>query len=392
MDNPFLLLKIECPICRTINEFEMVRVGAYTEDGRDSDFSPMGITWRTPRYQAFNPLVFFTATCSNCFYTRELTSKYKDWKSDNTFRTYRLKQVKDKHLEQLSSAESIIKQFGEAIDIHRYPNESAVLKLHLAIYDELLAEHANELDLGRFYLRIGWVYRDLQKGDNPQHLHVSGLMHELDNEYGQLNQVVDSVETELKTFEQQVRSHIETDQIAADLKSEMLAFQDRYRESLDGLSGCIEETRGKLSSLGSLIEEYKQATLGSGDGDSGTGFGSHESFGKFLGDLRKAWPEIVTNEHEALQKAAFHYKKAFSAGRDIAPGPQQIQASYMIAELSRRIGDYDEAKRFFASTIKTGQDFIYQNRSDQSRTALARKILELAVEQGRVNLAAATKS
>ena len=45
-----------------------------------------------------------------------------------------------------------------------------------------------------------------------------------------------------------------------------------------------------------------------------------------------------------------YYKKAFADGRNISPGNQQIQASYLIAELSRRIGDYDEAKQYFTST------------------------------------------
>ena len=108
-DSPFLLFKVECPICKTLNEFEMVRVGAYTEEGRDTDFCPLNVNWRFPKYQAYNPLVFFTATCSNCYYTRELTNSFKDWKNDNTFRTYRLKAVKDKHLEQLSTAGSVIK-------------------------------------------------------------------------------------------------------------------------------------------------------------------------------------------------------------------------------------------------------------------------------------------
>ena len=36
-DSPFLLVKIECPVCKTLNEFESVKVGAYIEGGRDSD-------------------------------------------------------------------------------------------------------------------------------------------------------------------------------------------------------------------------------------------------------------------------------------------------------------------------------------------------------------------
>ena len=64
-DSPFFLTKVECPICRTINEFETVRLGAYVEGGRDTDFCPTEITWSQPKYQAYNPLLFFIACCSN---------------------------------------------------------------------------------------------------------------------------------------------------------------------------------------------------------------------------------------------------------------------------------------------------------------------------------------
>jgi uncharacterized protein (DUF2225 family) len=131
-ESPFLIFKVECPVCKTINEFEQIKVGAYVEGGRDTDFCPQDVQWRFPKFQAYNPLVFFTAMCSNCFFTREFTTKYREWKSDTAFRTYQLKTLKARHLEQLSVADSIIRKLGEAIDISRYPNESAILKMHLA--------------------------------------------------------------------------------------------------------------------------------------------------------------------------------------------------------------------------------------------------------------------
>jgi len=54
-----------------------------------------------------------------------------------------------------------------------------------------------------------------------------------------------------------------------------------------------------------------------------------------------------------------------------------------------RLAPLHELDASFNSTIKHGQEYIYQNRKDSSRTALARKILELAIEQGRVRPALA---
>ena len=61
-----------------------------------------------------------------------------------------------------------------------------------------------------------------------------------------------------------------------------------------------------------------------------------------------------------------------------------MQALYLIAELSRRTCQFDQAKEYFASTIKHGQEFIYRHKEDKSQTALARKILELAIEQNKI--------
>ena len=391
-DSPFLLFKVECPICKTINEFEQIKVGAYTEEGRDTDFCPQGITWRNPKYQASNPLLYFTATCSNCYYTQEFTNNFREWKNDNAFRTYRLKTLKTKHLEQLSTADSHVKGLGDAIDIQRYPNESAIIKLHLAIYDAQLVEHPSNLDLARFYLRIGWVFRDLDTGEDPKQVVLRGLLREIDDKYSALQGSIEGAQANMENLRSSVAAHFDTDQVRADVQSVMFSFRDRYDSELSGLGQKFQTVEEALGSLRALTNEYRTAILGGGAESGEAAFGTYASFMDFLRQLQTRWDGVVTSEREALEKAIKYYKAAYAGGRDISPGAQQIQASYLIAELSRRIGDYDGAKQFFTSTIKSGQEFIYQNRRDRSRTALARKILELAIEQGRANLTASKPS
>jgi uncharacterized protein (DUF2225 family) len=387
-ESPFLMSKVECPICKTINEFEQIKVGAYSEESRDSDFCPRDIRWRYPKYQMFNPLTFFTATCSNCFYTREFNNKYREWKNDNAYRTYRLKAVKPKHLEQLSMADSAVKRLGEAIDIQKYPNESAIIKLHLATLDEQLADHVNALDLGRFYLRIAWVFRYMDTSDDPNKLLLTSLLRELDTRYHALGDAVAAAQESFEAFRSSVGAQFESNQLSADVQSLMYAYRDRFNEQSSGMETDLDTTHNRLQQLTGLIHEYRLAVLGSDTGEGAKAFKSYTSFSDFLRTLT-GWNGIVANEREALEKAVQYYREAYANGRDIAPGTQQIQASYLIAELSRRIGEYDQARQFFTTTIKSGQEFIYENRRDQSRTALARKILELAIEQGRVNMAAA---
>lgn len=385
-ESPFFLSKVECPICKTINEFETIKVGSYYENGRDTDFCPLEIKWRYPRYQSYNPLTFFTATCTSCYYTREFNNSFKEWKNDNNFRTYRLKTVKEKHLDQLATADSVIRNFGEAIDTIRHPSESAIVKLHLAIFDELLSDRYSNLDLGRFYLRIGWVYRDLEEGENPNILFLKGLLLEIDNQFSVFRKVINDGRKELEVFSRHVHSHFETDELSASVKSQIYPYRDKFSAEIASLEQLLDNTQRKLDDFGALIGEYKGVALGGDPSGTKTAFGQFHSFTEFMLALKENWSNAVTNEREALEKAIFYYKAAFAGGSDISPGNQQIQASYLIAELSRRIGEYDDARQYFNSTIKHGQEFIYQNRHDNSRTALARKILELAIEQGKVNM------
>lgn len=387
-DSPFFLTKVECPICKTINEYETVRIGAYIENGRDSDFCPRDITWRSPKYQAYNPLVFFIATCSNCFYSRELSGSFKDWKNDHNFRTYRLKTIKEKHLDQLATADSFVKRVGEAIDTARYPNESAILKLHLAIFDEQLCEHHSQLDIGRFFLRIGWVFRDLEKGENPQVSFLKGLMLEIDTKYRMMKNALQTFQDQVDTFSRCVNSLFDTDDVAAELKSRMYPYRDKFGAAITSLRESFGQDEERLGDINRLLGECRSVTLGSNGSGQGTAFWQYPSFAEFLFEVKKSWNAVVTNESEALKKAVHYYKEAFTEGRDISPGNQQIQAAYLIAELSRRIGNHDEAKQYFNSTIRHGQEFIHKNRHDPTQTALARKILELAIEQGKSNMAA----
>ena len=282
----------------------------------------------------------------------------------------------------------MIKRTGKAIDIVRYPNESAILKLHLAVMDELLSEHPSKLDLGRFYLRIAWIFRSLQQGGNANNQFLIGLMQELDGKYVTLERSFEEVTSELTRFNDHLMSHFENNDVATDVKARMLPFKEQFEQLLQEFNTRQADGQQRMQDIHGLIGDYKAAALGTDGADGTATFGSYPSFVDFLLQLKKDDPRIMINEREAMEKAIQYYIEALQDGRTIAPGNQQLQATYLIAELSRRIGDFDGAKQYFNSTIKYGQEFIYQNRQDQSRTALARKILELAIEQGKANLAA----
>ncbi|MEE9442124.1 MAG: DUF2225 domain-containing protein [candidate division Zixibacteria bacterium] len=387
MDSPLFLTKIECPVCGTINEFETIRVGAYTEGERQTDFCPTIIKWRNPRYQKYHPLLFFTVTCSKCFYTREFNNAYKEWSKDNNFRIYRQKVIKEHHMEELSSGDSFVNVIGQSIDHEKYPDESAILKMSLAAYDELLYDHPAHLDLGRFYLRIAWMFRFMNAGNAtvdkaPRPMHIDDIeraINDLNNWMTGLSRNTEYLINAVDAYCVQV----------AGSNSEIESEKENYTQLIESLKDLGSNGTAILNDLKVQLKVSKASAgvvAGSGSGEA---FYNCGSFSEFLSGLRRYWDGIACSEMEAIRIAVKYYIAAFESGKQIAKGNPTLQAAYLIAELSRQIGDHDTARQYFNNTIKTGQEFINEIRGDRIRTALARKILEMAMKQGKKNLAEA---
>jgi hypothetical protein len=387
LESPLFLTKVECPICGTLNEFETIRVGAYTEGERQTDFCPSYVKWRNPKYQKYHPLLFFTATCTNCFYTREFNARFKDWVKDNNFRTYRLKAIKENHLSSLADADSFLKLTGGLLDKDKYPDETAILKLLLAIFCELLYEHPSNLDLGRFYLRIAWLFRWGNNTDerpagvasSSPYEDLEKSMNDLDNWAAGLGRNIDYFSTAISEFSPRAEDSIPEERLP----------RNAFASIVTRLQTVDTDFKQVVSEMESALNEVKSASGGSDSSESEEVFYSHGSFEEFLNKLARMWDGVPRNEFEAMRYAARYYIEAFEAGKEISVGNQSIQAAYLIAELSRQIRDHDTARQYFNTTIKMGQDFINQIRGDRTRTALARKILELALAQGKKNLAEA---
>lgn len=389
LESPVFLTKVECPICGTVNEYETIRVGAYTEGERGTDFCPTFIKWRNPKYQKYHPLLFFTATCTNCFYTREFNSKFKEWAKDNNFRAYRQKSVREKHLECLSANDSLVKQIGGVLDKDRYPDETAILKLLLAIHDEQLNEHPSNLDLGRFYLRIAWIYRYCGEvtAETPGKAAPTDHLNDIDQGIIDLRAWVAGLGRNIGYLREAVAAHFDR----PDAFGTVSPDRAQYEESLSQLDAMAGEGQSTVAQLEAALA---QSRASSGDGALGGSFShkafhTHASFDDFVSRLLRLWDGVPRNEMDAMRLAVRYYISAFENGKEIEHGNPSVQAAYLIAELSRKFGDHDTARRYFNTTIKTGQEFINEIRGDRTRTALARKLLELAMAQGKRNLAEA---
>jgi len=156
----FNINRIECPVCGTQNEFKGVKPKAYVETGRDTDFCPLGRDWRDSRHQVRNPLLYFMATCKRCFFTHELNKEFIEWNNCLEFNSPAFLVLKRKHLTELNQRKGAIKKMGKALRPSKNPFSSAVIKFLLGIYDENLKPDPSTYNLGRYYLRIAWLFRE----------------------------------------------------------------------------------------------------------------------------------------------------------------------------------------------------------------------------------------
>lgn len=396
LDSPFFLTKVECPVCSQINEFENIKAGSYTETGRDTDFCPKGIIWTNPEYQNINPLLYFMATCPHCFYTHEFNESFKEWKKDRFFADNRLSLIRERHKQELRQKESIINKLGEALDPDGHPFESAVIKLLLGIYDEEMTEKPNALDLGRYYLRIVWLYRKEQEEKETVNKVDKLNLRRLEKTLKLLRSHFQNNEEEIYDLEASVSACFRTQMEIGGMKRKNEQLKIKYLNGLSRIQGDLSSLQESLDELLNICAQNQSFSFDSGSeaigitprflkglipGDQE----SHLIFIDFLASLKEIWPEIPLNECEAMKLALKYYKQSYQGTQEVTLKNQKIQSAYLIAELSRRVGDYREAESYFKEAKRAGQDFIQSNQDDSNKIALAQKIVELATTQGKLN-------
>ena len=374
IQTPIFKTTIECPICKTVNEFDNLKVGAYTETGRDSDFCPTGRVWANLDFQKYNPLIFNFATCHNCFYSRELNASYKEWYNDINFKQYKLPNIKAKHLQELAKPNGAVRILGSVIDHENYHFESSIIKILLSIYDEQLCDKPSNLDIARYFVRIAWLFREHDGGSAllPAELFVN----EIRNEINWLKEQTGPMVNRISRLEKLVNPQ----SAVIDLLS--TESMDKLRHTIAEMNKTankyVEETIKLQKTINDIHDNNGDRIITKNEDVS---FGQYVNFREFLKTTRQAWGEIPFNEIDAMNKAIDYYLKAYQNSREIKRGLQQVHATYLIAELSRRTGRMDLANEYFKLAMRDARSLLQEQAADKSAVASIRKIIEMVTEQ-----------
>jgi uncharacterized protein (DUF2225 family) len=380
---PFSLVELECPICGKVNQFENVKVGAYQETEIDTDFKPKKRVWVNPEYQLVNPLLYFMATCSNCFYTHEFDLNFKKWGKEENFKTPQFDRLKEQHLRELNREKSWLKKLGTNLDQENRPFETAVLKFLLGIFDEKLLANPSGLNLGRYFLRIAWLFREAQESHYHLKMVEKTEFRNWQEKLWKFKEKLDALNQDIEELEKYLgEDFIESNspQENEEMEKERL-YESALKEMKKNLSFCALSW-GKMwedSQNFEKLASHMNVPLFCANQE----FSGYSTFENFLNELKKDFEEVPRNENEALQSALKYYKGSFEKSKKFSSENQKIQSAYLLGELSERTGELIQAQEYFTQARDFAKRFIEQNQSDYSKTALAQKILKLAERENK---------
>jgi uncharacterized protein (DUF2225 family) len=367
----FNVYRVECPVCRTANTFKGIKPKAYLETSRDTDFGPAVRDCQDPRHQVKNPLLYFMGTCKKCYFTHELNKEFIEWENGLEFRSRAFETSRTRHLQELKKKNGFIMSMGKNLRPSKDPFASSVIKFLLGIYDESLKPDPSSYNLGRYYLRVAWIFREERQKEKSAWIKENLTIQSL----GEALESIQSQHADYLQKVQKLKGLVEFE-FASEAGSKNEDIRNRCNLLVDQIIRKLNSVKNATDELQSLHRENQHKPLA----QSGNNLLGLE---EFLFGLKMDWPWVPTNEKEALELSLENYKKSLTQG---LKGNQMIQIPYLIGELSRRIGDLDTAKEYFDLTIDVGKGFMEENREDELKTALVQKILEMAHQQKEVML------
>jgi len=377
--SPFRMIRLECPVCTTINDFEQIRPGAFTEGDRDTDFCPRNHQWTNPKYQAIHPLLYFTATCSSCHYTRELNRTFPGWKNDAEFCAVRQPRLRQQHLQALADPDGLLRRLGGNLWPQQYPMATAINKLLIAIFDELLSDRPSATDLGRWFLRVAWLFREgypaSEGSATPRTQLRRRLFASLDRLKSSLQQVTAQL-AEVIDFAQSHPESLASDQHDLRTPAQCRGEFARWMEVQSSLGADINGIITILTDEGRML-------FGAGGDRSAPAerYGDYPSYGAFLNSLQQIVAWAPASEPDALAQAYDYHCRALETASVSDTDTSRLQLIYMAGEIARRLGRTPEAERHLTQATLIGRACVENGGDDRCQTALARHIVGLATQQ-----------
>ncbi|MCI0530635.1 MAG: DUF2225 domain-containing protein [candidate division Zixibacteria bacterium] len=375
--SPIETILVDCPSCNASFLGKKINPEAYRVLETDTDFFPQKSSWLSAGQNQYNPLHYLMQTCPACFFTLEINHLPVRNPLADEGDTHPHKNQIERHKAEFTKPGSVVDKLAHNFRISADPFTQAIFKYLLGIYDEKLKDQYSNYCLGRYYLRLGWLFRDK---DDVRYNSSYFPWADLESRLSQLSNKHKNYLSQISQLKELLEKHF----LSVDVQpgSEDKGAPENYREVFEMLDRELDPAEKELKQLWELLNGKLVST---------TPFGREHFTQKMdlasrLVDLKTVWVGTPLNETEALKFALSYYEDFFKGiPVDHIQGPR-IQTAYLIGELYRRVGEYPQSQKYFTLAIGLAQRKIEQEK-ESYRSAFAQKIMELAHQQKTLSIA-----
>ena len=151
-----------CPICETENTYNRLKRDMVRPVVTEGDGHPLENKWGIPGFEHVNPLEYFWGFCNKCFYAGELENP-EFRQAERNLISYRA-QLRSDAIQILKSSASTPGSLTHSLSLRiedEDPVVSLISKFYLGMFSHLQLQKYVPGNIARYYLRIGWIFRDI---------------------------------------------------------------------------------------------------------------------------------------------------------------------------------------------------------------------------------------
>ncbi len=155
---------IQCPLCDTTKEFYRLKRDVVRPQKSEGDGHPTEFKWGKAGFDSVDPKQFFFGVCPKCRFTGELDDAdfRQASKNPDAFRSDFAADALRQHLTWSATGKGITHSLGLLTE-DTDPLVKVMAQFFLGIYSQCLRQRIIHGNVARYYLRIAWLFRDLER-------------------------------------------------------------------------------------------------------------------------------------------------------------------------------------------------------------------------------------
>lgn len=352
----FVEKKVKCPACQAAFDLTYPNPKLYAASGRDEDQRVTGYSWTAGIDTTVLPHHFSVLQCPACLFAEFLEKLEKPRYDPKARQVYqKLKELPFDQKMILRKFRRLVPQEAEKLDTN------SAIAIHLAaIFTALLPashEAIDHLKLGRLYLRLSWLFREL-KGEGSGAAEASAEKPKGPRTIYNMGKLGEKIENHMHTIQdllEEFREMTETRTRELNLSP----GQNPYLRSLNAVENYFDQSLQELAKLEELVIKDKKKILvlkaapESSKKETPAG-GETENLEELLESVSGQWPQVPKDEASAVKLAleAFDYSiNHEGAAQDIKQG---MSLGTLLVFLYMKTGHLEKALDYSVNIYKTG--------------------------------------